>query len=201
VKLSNSYRTLINIMKNRRSTRRYKTTRVPVTKILKILKAGGFAPSGANQQPWNYIIVDDPELKKKIRKEAEKEDKTFHRSAPLWLQKWLKDQNIGLEKTFLTNAPFLIVVVGDSEQPYWCESVWLSIAYIILAAQSEDLATLTYTPGSTKFLNKILEIPKRFKVLAIIPIGQPFETHRKSEAPRKKIEDIVFYNKYGDKIR
>ncbi|MDH5770593.1 MAG: nitroreductase family protein [Candidatus Bathyarchaeota archaeon] len=188
---------ILYAMKSRRSVREYKREVVPLKKIFEILDAGRYAPSGANQQPWRYIVIDSEELKWRIRREAEKADKKFHESAPYWLQRWFKDQGITLEKLFLTEAPFLIVVAGFTKAPYWLESTWISIAYMTLAAQSEGLATLTYTPGSTSFLNDILDIPREYCPVAIIPVGYPSEAQKMRKRTRKSLKEITFYNKYG----
>lgn len=191
---------ILDAMKNRRSVRRYERKIVPLKKILKILEAGRCAPSGANQQPWRYIVVDSEELKGKIRREAEKADEEFHKSAPGWLKKWLRDQGITVEKRFLTEAPFLIVVAGFAKAPYWLESTWISIAYMILAAQSEGLATLTYTPGSTSFLNDILNIPRECCPVAIIPVGYSSEAQKMMKGTRRRLEEIAFHNEYGRRL-
>lgn len=188
---------ILYAMKSRRSVRKYEREVVPLKKIFKILDAGRYAPSGANQQPWRYIVIDSEELKWRIRREAEKADKKFHESAPDWLKRWFEDQEITLEKRFLTEAPFLIVVAGFTKAPYWLESTWISIAYMVLAAQSEGLATLTYTPGSTSFLNDILDIPREYRPVAIIPVGYPSEAQKLRKRTRKRLKEIAFYNKYG----
>lgn len=188
---------ILDAMKSRRSIREYKREVVPLKKIFKILDTGRYAPSGANQQPWRYIVIDSEELKWRIRREAEKADKKFHESAPDWLKRWFKDQGITLEKRFLTEAPFLIVVAGFTKAPYWLESTWISIAYMILAAQSEGLATLTYTPGSTSFLNDILDIPREYCPVAIIPVGYHSEAQKMRKKTRKRLKEIAFHNKYG----
>ena len=69
------------------------------------------------------------------------------------------------------DAPYLIVVAGETDKPYWLESTWISISYMILAAENEGLGTLTYTPAETDFLNDLLELPKNFTSVVIIPVG------------------------------
>jgi len=189
---------IFDAIKSRRSVREYKREAVSLKKIFRILDAGRYAPSGANQQPWRYIVVDSEELKWRIRREAEKADKKFHESAPAWLKRWFKDQGITLEKRFLTEAPFLIVVAGSTKAPYWIESTWISIAYVMLAAQSEGLATLTYTPGSTSFLNDILDIPREYCPVAIIPVGYASEDQKMRKRTRKRLKEMAFYNIYGE---
>ena len=190
-------RSLLELMKNRRSIRKYKRERVPLKKIYQILDAGRYAPSGANQQPWIYIVVTDERLKEDIRREAEGVEKKFHERAPEWLRKWFGEQGITAEKSFLTDASALIVVAGDTKAPYWLESTWISISYILLSAASQNLGTLTYTPSDTVFLRRMLNLPEDYRPVAILPIGYPVETPPPETRPRKPLEQIVHQNRYS----
>ena len=187
------------IAMKRRSTRKYKRDQVHVSKIIEAIEAGTYAPSGANTQPWRFIIIDDTMLKRSIREGAEKADQKFHKEAPEWLKKWLKDSNITPEKRFLTEAPFLIVVVALTTTPYWLESTWISIAYMILTAEEKGLSSLTYTPGETDFLNQILEIPTDYKAVAILPVGLSKEKMF-TKPERRSTTQLVFKNRFGDKL-
>jgi len=162
-------------MRKRRSIRKYSKEPISLEGVYQVLEAGRYAPSGANLQPWIYIVVTDSKLKEKIRKESEKTERKFHRKAPVWLKKWFKEQNITPEKNFLTEAPVLVVVASSSKAPYWLQSTWISIAYILLSAESQNLGTLTYTPSPTLFLRKLLDIPEDYSPVAILPIGYPAE--------------------------
>ncbi len=188
---------LLNLMKNRRSIRRYKKQAIALEKIYSVLDAGRYAPSGANQQPWIYILVTDATLKQQIRDEAEEIETKYHKTAPSQLQEWFKKQGITPEKPFLTDAPALIVVAGDTKAPYWLESTWISIAYILLQAENQKLGTLTYTPSDTTFLNTLLNIPSHYSVVAIIPVGYPAEIPITETRPRKPLKQTVHRNKYG----
>jgi nitroreductase len=183
-------------MKNRRSIRRYHRDAVSLEKIFQVLEAGRHAPSGANTQPWIYVVVTDSELKARIKKEAEKIETHTHKTAPANFKRWLKEQKITPEKKFLTEAPVLIVVAALTKAPYWHESTWLSIAYILLSAESLNLGTLTYTPRETTFLNKLLNIPDEYLPVAILPIGHPAENPSPETRPRKTVKQIVFMNRY-----
>ena len=188
---------LLNLMKNRRSIRKYKKQTVPLKKIYSVLDAGRYAPSGANQQPWTYVLVTDITLKQQIRREAERVETEYHETAPQQLKEWFKSQSIYPSKPFLTDAPALIVVAGDTKAPYWLESTWISVAYILLQAENQKLGTLTYTPSETTFLSKLLNIPNHYSVVAIIPIGYPAETPTTKTCPRKPLKQIVHHNKYS----
>jgi len=186
-------------MKSRRSIRKYSKDPIPMERIYQILDAGRYAPSGANRQPWIYIIVTDNALKEKIRKEAERIERNFHRKAPAHLKKWFKEQNITPEKSFLTDAPALIVVAGLTNAPYWLQSTWISIAYVLLSIESHNLGTLTYTPAETVYLNKLLKIPNDYRPVAILPIGNPAEKPSPETRPRKPLKQMIYLNIYGNK--
>lgn len=191
---------VLGVMRSRRSVRRYKANPVSMERIVKVLEAGSYAPSGANQQPWIYIVVDDDGVKEEIRRKAEEADRAFHREAPDWLRGWLREQGITTTKSFLTDAPFLIVVAAYTKAPYWLESTWISIAYIILVAEDMGLASLTYTPGDTAFLNGLLRLPQDHRAVAILPVGYPDEEPSPRERPRKPLEQTAFHNWYGVKL-
>jgi nitroreductase len=162
---------LYELMKNRRSTRDFLNKEVSEEKLNLILKAGRLAPSGADQKPYVYIAVDDMALKKEIKQYCEDADKRYYDTSEEWFKKWVEKKNISLEKDFLVDAPYLIVVAGETDKPYWLESTWMSISYMILAAENEGLDTLTYTPAETDFIKYLLELPEKFVTVVIIPIG------------------------------
>jgi len=190
---------LLDLIKSRRSIRKYKKQTITLEKIYSVLEAGRYAPSGANQQPWTYILVTDTKLKQQIRNEAEREETKYHKTAPSPLKEWFKKQGITPAKPFLTDVPALIVVASDIEAPYWLESTWISIAYILLEAENQKLGTLTYTPSDTTFLNRLLNIPDRYSPVAIIPVGYPAEKPTTKARPRKGLKQIVHHNKYSPK--
>ncbi len=161
-----------------------------------MLEAGRLAPSGANQQPWTYILVTDKELKQEIRNEAENVEKSFHCKASKSLKNWFIKQGITPQKSFLTEAPALIIVAGYTKAPYWLESTWISISYILLQAASQGFGALTYTPSDTRFLHKLLKIPKDYQPVVIIPLGYPAEKPSPETRPRKPLETLVHKNKY-----
>jgi len=164
---------LYTLMKNRRSTRVFSHKPVSEKKLHAILTAGQYAPSGADQKPYVCIVVDDPDIKQQIKQYSEDIDKKHYATAPDWFKQWMKRKNVSLDKTFLIDAPFLVIVAGETDKPYWLESTWISIAYILLAAENEGLATLTYTPAKTDFLYDILDLPRSLQPVVILPIGYP----------------------------
>jgi len=162
---------LYTLMKNRKSTRDFSNKSFPREKLDKVLHAGQLSPSGADQKPFVYVVVDDIELKKKIKKSCESVDKKYNSKAPIWFKEWMQKKNISLNKEFLIVAPYLVIVAGEISKPYWLESTWISITYFVLAAENEGLGTLTYTPAEMGFLNKLLELPDGFQPVVIIPVG------------------------------
>ena len=187
---------LLDLIKSRRSIRKYKKQSITLETIYSVLDAGRYAPSGANQQPWTYILVTDSKLKQQIRKEAESEETKYHKTAPSPLKEWFRKQGITPAKPFLTDAPALIVVASDTKAPYWLGSTWISIAYILLQAENQKLGSLTYTPSDTTFLNRLLNIPNHYSVIAIIPIGYPAETPTTETRPRKSLKQILHHNRF-----
>jgi nitroreductase len=170
-------------MQRRRSIRKYKTKKVPKAALLRVLKAGFYAPSGADRSGYEFVVVQDPELKSRIRGSCEAADAEWHRTAAPWLRAWLKKKGITPEKPFLEDAPYLICVFGDNKAPYWLGSTWLGVAYMLLAAEKEGLATLTYTPGKSRFLQKLLGVKSNHVPITILPLGYADE-----ELPAKRIK-------------
>ena len=170
-------------MKRRRSIRKYQTRKVSRAALQRVLKAGFYAPSGADRSGYEFVVVQDPELKANIRKNCEAADAEWHRNAAPWLKKWLKKKGITPVKPFLEDAPYLICVFGDNTAPYWLGSTWLAVAYMLLAAETEGLATLTYTPGKSRFLQRLLNVKPNHVPITVLPLG-----FADQKLPAKKIK-------------
>ena len=176
---------LMREMLNRRSIRDFSSEEIPEMVIKNVLKTAMAAPSGANKQPWKFVIVKDENIKKKIRIAAEKEEKKFyeHRAT----EEWLKDLNkFGTDwnKPFLENAPALIIVFrqsydnsggGKRKNYYVNESVGIACGFLLMALQNAGLVSLTHTPSPMGFLERILKRPKNEKAYLLIPVGFPAE--------------------------
>ena len=176
---------LMREMLNRRSIRDFSSEEIPEMVIKNVLKTAMAAPSGANKQPWKFVIVKDENIKKKIRIAAEKEEKKFyeHRAT----EEWLKDLNkFGTDwsKPFLENAPALIIVFrqsydnsggGRRKNYYVNESVGIACGFLLMALQNAGLVSLTHTPSPMGFLERILKRPKNEKAYLLIPVGFPAE--------------------------
>jgi iodotyrosine deiodinase len=170
-------------MRRRRSVRQFSDRPVPDQVIRSCVEAAGTAPSGANLQPWHFVVVSDPDLKRRIRAAAETEEAKFYRDAPAeWLAA-LAPLGTDLHKPYLEMAPFLIVVFaqrfgrdaagGRVSHYYVMESVGIAAGILITALHHAGLATLTHTPSPMGFLNRLLERPREEKPLMIVVTGYP----------------------------
>jgi len=162
---------LYDLMEKRRSNRSFSNRVFPKEKLNKILKAGYFSPSGADLKPFVYIIIENPDLKKHIKDECEKIDRVFYKKSDQEFKEFMKEKDISLKKDFLITAPYIVAIFGEKDKAYWLESTWLSIAYIILAAENEGISTLTYTPANFDFLKDIIKTPENLEPVCIIPFG------------------------------
>ena len=192
--LSNSNKFLLE-MKQRRSVRHFSDRPIPLEAIKNIITTAAMAPSGANKQPWKFVIVQNTNIKRKIRKAAEKEEKEFYnKRAP---QSWLDDLSeleTDWNKEFLERAPYLIAVFkinyDETTNPprkhyYVNESVGIACGFLISAIHNAGLVTLTHTPSPMGFLQEILNRPKNEKPFLLLPVGYP-EIDTKVPDIRKK---------------
>lgn len=185
--------------RKRRSVRHFSEEPVPRDAIVNCIEAAAQAPSGANKQPWTFVLVTDPAVKKEIREAAEKEEREHYGGrAP---ESWLRDlEPLGTDehKPFLEIAPALIVVFAQrygrtrEEQHYYVsESVGIAVGFLLAALHHAGFATLTHTPSPMKFLTKILERPRNEKPYLLIPVGYPVDGCRVPDIRRKDLEDVL----------
>jgi len=159
--------------------------------INKIIEAASYAPSGLNCQPWFFVAVSNSDLKERIRQECEKRERRLYEHLKANFKESLSFFNLSPVKSFLTEAPYLIVVFAKKGEPYWKESVWICIGYMILKIEEEGLASLTYTPPEMSFLNEMLNISNSYKAVAILPVGYLDEKVDLSKRKRKPIDQLV----------
>ena len=171
-------------LSRRRTVRDYADTPVPRAVIEQCLRAAGTAPSGANQQPWRFVAVADPALKRRIREGAEAEEREFysHRAPEEWLEA-LAPLGTDADKPFLETAPWLIGVfyerfghddAGNKVKRYYPhESVGIACGMLIAALHHAGLATLTHTPSPMGFLNELLGRPKNEMAYLLLVVGHP----------------------------
>jgi nitroreductase len=191
-------------IERRRSVRSFADRTVPREIIEECLRAAGSAPSGANLQPWHFVVVSDPEVKRRIREGAEAEEHEFyHGRAP---QEWLEALTpLGTDehKPFLEKAPYLIVVFvkryrvdeeGHQHKHYYAqESVGLATGLLIAAVHNAGLASLTHTPSPMGFLNEILGRPDSERPFLILVLGYPAEDAMVPDISRKSLEEIATF--------
>ena len=170
-----------NKIKRRRTVRDFSSEKVPIEVVVNAIKSASTAPSGANKQPWHFVVVADSKTKKQIRAAAEKEEKAFYdyRASQEWLDD-LKPLGTNYKKQFLETAPYLIVVfkknyeIKNKKQKknyYVNESVGIASGILLSALHHSGLATLTHTPSPMGFLEKILGRPSNEKAVLLIPVG------------------------------
>ena len=185
----------------RRTVREYSEKEVPFEIIEKAILTAGTAPSGANMQPWRFVVVRDAGIKKQIREAAEKEEyESYHnRMSEKWLRR-LAPLGTDEHKPFLEIAPYLIVVFrinsieedGEIEPTYYSqESVGIAVGMLLTALHNAGLATLTHTPSPMKFLQEILQRPKNEVPFVLIPVGYPAEDAKVPDIKRKSLEEIM----------
>lgn len=191
------------MMQTRRSVRHFSKQNIPLKVIESIINTAATAPSGANKQPWKFVIIKDPNIKKQIRLAAEKEEREFYESrAP---QTWLNDLEVlgtDWHKEFLEDAPYLIVVFkelysdekNDRGKHYYInESVGIACGILIAAIHNAGLVTLTHTPSPMGFLSSILKRPKNEKPFLLLPVGYPAKDAKVPNIARKKDKEVTIY--------
>ncbi|MHC5212817.1 MAG: nitroreductase family protein [Planctomycetota bacterium] len=199
-------RAFYETMRTRRTVRMFSDKPVSRETIEWIVRAAGSAPSGANKQPWRFVCVQDPELKRAIRLAAEKEEQEFYGSRAG--QRWLADlAPLGTDehKEFLEVAPWLIVVFkltkgdDDSAMYYPTESVGIATGLLLAAAHHAGLATVTHTPSPMQFLAEVLGRPAHERAFVLIPVGYPADDCRVPQAGsvRKPLDEIMVVDR-GD---
>ncbi len=189
---------IFDLAKNRKTVRKFLPAQLNLQEVFIALKAGCQAPSGANSQPWRFIVITESCIKRKIREVCETGEREFYSKVSGELRKWLLDRGFSWKKPFLEDAPLLVLVLSEIEKPYSKESVWLAIGYILLALEEEGLGTVTYTPTSAERVLKELGIPEGFRLEAILPIGASADGREKE--PRLDLDEVTYLNTWGHNI-
>jgi nitroreductase len=184
----------------RRSVREFSPRPVPLSVLDECIATAGSAPSGANRQPWTFVVVTDPVVKRAIRAGAEAEEREFYerRISDEW-KRALEPFGTTWEKPFLEEAPALIIVfrhIYDLEEGekrtnyYTVESVGIAVGFLIAALHVAGLATLTHTPSPMKFLNSILGRAENERPFVLLPVGYPKDDCRVPDLTKKSLEEI-----------
>ena len=194
-------KSFLSEISTRRTVREFSSKTFPIEIIENCIKSAGTAPSGANKQPWSFTIVENKEVKAKIRIAAEKEEKEFygHRATKEWLED-LNQFGTNWQKPFLETAPYLIIVFrqiydvnesGSQRKNYYVnESVGIASGFLLAALHDSGLATLTHTPSPMGFLEKILDRPKNERAVLLIPVGYPAKDAKVPKLNKKSFESI-----------
>ena len=191
-------RRFAEIMRLRRTVRRFSDRPVSEETIRNVVAAAGSAPSGANKQPWRFVCVRDPALKKTIREGAEAEEREFYtrRAGPEWLAD-LQQFETTSEKPFLEIAPWLIVVfklakTDEGGHVYYVnESVGIAVGMLLCAIHHAGLVSLTHTPSPMGFLSKMLGRPEHERPYLLIPVGYPAEGCEVPVIEKKGLDEIM----------
>lgn len=191
-------------MKRRRTVRDFSDRPVARDIIENCLRAAGTAPSGANQQPWHFVVVSDPEVKRKIREGAEEEERAFYggRASQEWLDA-LSHLGTDAHKPFLETAPYLIVIFAQSygltpegekiKHYYATESVGIATGMLITAVHQAGLVSLTHTPSPMKFLNELLGRGSNERPFLILVVGYPAENAQVPVITKKSLEEYTTF--------
>jgi len=195
-----------DMMRRRRTVRTFSSEPVPIEIIENAIATAGTAPSGANQQPWRFVVVQDAQVKRKIREAAEAEERESyeHRMSAEWLEA-LAPLGTDWNKPHLTEAPYIIVAFrldyGIREFPngaqqrvkhyYPGESMGIAVGMLITALHNAGLATLTHTPSPMKFLNEILKRPANERPFVVLPVGYPASDCQVPVITKKSIDEIM----------
>lgn len=189
-------------VEKRRTVRFFSDEAVPMEIIEECIHAAGTAPSGANMQPWHFVVVTDRLLKTKIRISAEEEEKEFyeHRAPKQWLDA-LAPLGTDADKPFLETAPYLIAIFAERyavvpdgsqvKQYYTTESVGIATGILITALHFSGLVTLTHTPSPMNFLNDILGRPQNEKPFLLLVAGYPASDCVVPDIHRKQLIEIM----------
>lgn len=191
-------------MRRRKTVREFSAEPVAREVIEQCLLAAGTAPSGANHQPWHFVVVSDPAIKHKIRIEAEIEEKEFYeRRAPQEWKDALAPLGTDSDKPFLDTAPYLIAIFGQKhtlmddgssvKNYYVPESVSIATGFLIAALHHAGLATLTHTPSPMGFLNQLLGRPENEKPYILLVVGHPADDCKVPNIRKKPLESIASF--------
>ena len=195
-------RSFLKSLSNRRTIRDFSDKLIEPEVIENCIRVAGSAPSGANMQPWHFVLISDPAIKKQIRIAAEKEEKVFYnkRAPKEWLDV-LSSLGTDENKPYLEIAPYIIVIFmqkfGKSNNNrkikhyYGLESVGIATGMLITAIHNAGLASLTHTPCRMGFLNKILKRPDNERPFLILVVGHPVKDTKVPDIKRKLLRTIL----------
>ncbi|MDI1464411.1 nitroreductase family protein [Catellatospora sp. KI3] len=185
-------------MVSRRSIRDFSAEPIPAGVVEEAIRAAASAPSGANLQPWRFVVLTDPVRKRMLREAAEAEERAFYsrRASTEWLEA-VAPMGTDWRKPFLETAPAVIVVFEvhkgpNSPKPYYVkESVGIAVGMMITSLHLSGLATLTHTPSPMGFLNEVCQRPAEERACVVIPVGFPADEVRVPDLSRKPLSEVM----------
>lgn len=186
-------------MPRRRSVRHFSSDPIPLDVVERCIAAAASAPSGANKQPWTFVLVTRPDLKAQIRQAAELEERAFYggRAGERWLRD-LAPFGTDARKPFLEDAPALIAVFAQrqgrerGERNYYVsESVGIAAGFLLAGLHHVGLATLTHTPSPMGFLERILERPSNERAFLLVVVGLPAEGCEVPDITRRALGEVL----------
>lgn len=195
-------RAFLEEMRRRRTVRAFSSEPVPFELVENAIATAGTAPSGAHQQPWTFVVVSDPAIKRRIRAAAEEEERRSYegRMPADWLEA-LRPLGTDWRKPHIEDAPYVIVVFehaygvrpdGSKVKHYYVkESVGIAVGLLLASLQRAGLATLTHTPSPMGFLRQILERPENERPYVLIPVGYPADGCEVPDLARKSLDEIL----------
>jgi iodotyrosine deiodinase len=189
-------------LSRRRSVRQFSTEPVAFELLANAIAAAGTAPSGAHQQPWTFVVLSDPELKRRLRAAAEEEERRSYeeRMSPEWLEA-LAPLGTDWRKPHLEAAPYVIVVLeqvygiapnGTKRKHYYVrESVGIAVGFLLAALHEAGLVALTHTPSPMGFIRELLGRPSNERPFCVIPVGYPAAGCTVPKLARKPLAEIM----------
>jgi len=163
---------LLELIKTRRSIRKYKDKEVSKELIMKVLEAGRWAPSASNNQPWRFVVVSDIDLIKKIG---------------------LSCTVLGVINRFVETAPVIVVIFSHAHHRWVDVDCGICAQNIMLEAHSLGLGTCFIGAFKRKNIKNILGIPEKARIIGLITLG--YTSEEKQPTPRYEIDKIVFFDR------
>ena len=202
--IGNRARAFYELLNGRRTVREFSDRPVSREVIETCIRAAGTAPSGAHKQPWHFVAVSEPEIKRAIREAAEAEERVFYggKAGDEWLDA-LQPFGTDANKPFLETAPWLIAIFarnfdveedGSRSKNYYVpESVGIASGMLITALHQSGLSTLTHTPSPMGFLNTVLGRPANERAVILLVVGHASEDARVPDIERKTLDAIASF--------
>ena len=195
-------REFLESMRRRRTVRDFSSEPVPYELVRNAIEVAATAPSGAHQQPWTFVVVSDPDVKRAIRRAAEEEERRSYESRmpDEWLEA-LRPLGTDWRKAHIEDAPFLVVVFEQAygvtpdgakiKHYYVRESVGIAVGLLLASLHQAGLASLTHTPSPMAFLREILGRPANERPYVLVPVGYPADGSAVPDLTRKPLDQVL----------